>query len=72
MPVVGLRVQAYQSLALAIKAEDEGRSSDAYELTRKATELLQDAMSVEALRRGASAATSGRRSPNPGVLRFRF
>ena len=50
MPVIGLRVQAYQLLALALKAEDEGRSSDAYELMAKAMEHLEDAMSVAKLR----------------------
>ena len=50
MPVIGLRVQAYQLLALALKAEDEGRSSDAYELMAKAMEHLEDAMCVAKLR----------------------
>lgn len=51
MPIVRLRVQAYQLLGLAIKADEEGRSSDAYELTVRAVEHLEDAMSVEELRR---------------------
>ena len=51
MPIVRLRVQAYQLLGLAIKADEEGRSSDAYELTVGAVEHLEDAMSVEELRR---------------------
>jgi hypothetical protein len=51
MPVIGLRVQAYHLLALAIKAEEEGRSSDADDLTAKAMEHLDDALSVAALRR---------------------
>jgi len=51
MPVSGLRVQASQLLALAIKADEEGRSADAYELTARAMEHLEDAMSVDELRR---------------------
>lgn len=54
MPVAGLRLQAYQLLALALKAHDEGRSADAYDLTAKAMEHLEDAMSVEELRRTQS------------------
>jgi hypothetical protein len=50
MPVIELRVQAYHLLALAIKAEEEGRTSDAYGLTAKAMEHLEDAMSVAKLR----------------------
>lgn len=50
MPVIGLRVQAYHLLALAIKAQEEGRASDAYELTAKAMEHLEDAMTVAKLR----------------------
>jgi hypothetical protein len=49
MPVIGLRVQAYHLLALAIKAEEK-RASDANELTTKAMEHLEDAMSVAKLR----------------------
>jgi hypothetical protein len=55
MPVVGLRVQAYQLLGLAIKADEEGRSSDAYELTASAMEHLEDAISVDGLRRISTA-----------------
>jgi len=51
MPINGLRVQAHQFLALALKAHEDGRSSDAYELTVKAMEHLEDALSVEELRR---------------------
>ncbi len=51
MPVSGLRLQASQLLALAIKADEEGRSADAYELTARAMEHLEDALSVAALRR---------------------
>ena len=51
MPVVGLRVQAYHLLGLAIKADEEGRSSDAYELTARAIGHLEDALSVGKLRR---------------------
>jgi predicted ArsR family transcriptional regulator len=51
MPVSGLRLQASQLLALAIKADGEGRPADAYELTASAMEHLEDAMSVDKLRR---------------------
>jgi hypothetical protein len=51
MPTHGLRLQAYELLALALKAHDEGRPADAYDLTAKAMEHLEDAMSVEELRR---------------------
>jgi hypothetical protein len=51
MPTHGLRLQAYQLLALALKAHDEGRPADAYDLTAQAMEHLEDAMSVEELRR---------------------
>ena len=51
MPINGLRVQAHQLLALALKAHEEGRLSDAYELTAKAKEHLEDALTVEELRR---------------------
>jgi hypothetical protein len=54
MPTHGLRLQAYQLLALAVNAHDEGRPADAYDLTAKAMEHLEDAMSVEKLRRVAA------------------
>jgi hypothetical protein len=52
MPISVLRIQAYELLALAIKADDEGRSADAYDLTARAVEHLEDAMSVDQFRRG--------------------
>jgi hypothetical protein len=57
MPVNELRIQAYQLLALALKAHEGGRSAEAYELTAKAMESLEDAMSVEELRRVAGRKT---------------
>jgi len=51
MPIIGLRAQAYHLLGLAVKADKEGRASDAYELTAKAIEHLEDAMSVDEFRR---------------------
>jgi hypothetical protein len=51
MPISALRIQAYELLALAIKADEEGRSADAYDLTARAVEHLEDAMSVEQFRR---------------------
>jgi hypothetical protein len=50
MPTHGLRLQAYQLLALALKAQDEGRPADAHDLTAKAMEHLEDAISVEEIR----------------------
>ncbi len=50
MPTHSLRLEAYQLLALALKAHDEGRAADAHDLTAKAMEHLEDAMSVEELR----------------------
>ena len=50
MPIASWRIQAYQLLALAIKADKEGRSSDAYELTAKAIEHLEDANGVQKIR----------------------
>jgi len=55
MPITALRIQAYQLLALAIKADEEGRSADAYELTAKAIEHLEDANGVQEIRRAFSA-----------------
>ena len=55
MPINELRIQAYQLLALAIKADQEGRSANAYKLTAKAIEHLEDANSVQNIRRVSSA-----------------
>jgi hypothetical protein len=55
MPIARLRVQASQLLGRAMKADQEGRSSDAYDLTVKAIEHLEDAMSVDKLRRTSTA-----------------
>lgn len=57
MPTQGLRLQAYELLALALKAHDEDRPADAYQLTAKAMEHLEDAMSVEELRRASATLT---------------
>jgi hypothetical protein len=57
MPTHGLRLQAYRLLALTLKAHDEGRPADANDLTAIAMEHLEDAMSVEALRRAQSPNT---------------
>jgi hypothetical protein len=64
MPITGLRLQAYELLGLAIKADEEGRASDAYELTAKAIEHLEDAMSVDEFRRTSMSnrASSGKQS----------
>jgi hypothetical protein len=55
MPISELRIQAYQLLALALKADEEDRSADAYDLTAKAIEHLEDANSVQDIRRVSSA-----------------
>jgi hypothetical protein len=55
MPISELRIEGYQLLALAIKADEEGRSADAYDLTAKAIEHLEDANSVQDIRRVSSA-----------------
>jgi hypothetical protein len=70
MPVIGLRVHAYHLLGLAVKADEEGRASDAYELTAKAIEHLEDAMSVDEFRRNSLSigATSGKQSSNESTF----
>ena len=51
MPSNVLRYQAEEFLRLARKAHDEGRLDDARALTLKAGEHLEDAVSLEELRR---------------------
>jgi hypothetical protein len=78
MPIIGLRLQAYHLLGLAVKADEEGRASDAYVLTAKAIEHLEDAMSVDELRRAsmsANAASGGNPSkatPSPQLSPWRL
>jgi hypothetical protein len=55
MPPHGLRLQAYRFLTLALKAHDEDRPADAHDLTAKAMEYLEDAMSLEELRRASAS-----------------
>jgi hypothetical protein len=55
MPTHGLRLQAYQLLGLAVKAQDEGRPADAHDLTAKVMEHLEDAISVEEIRRASAS-----------------
>lgn len=50
MPTNQLRSQAALFLARALEAQERGRSLEAHELTVKAVECLEDAMSVEQLR----------------------
>jgi hypothetical protein len=59
MPTNQLRSQAALFLARALEAQAGGRSLEAHELTMKAAECLEDAMSVEQLR-GASARVATR------------
>jgi hypothetical protein len=55
MPTHGLRLQAYRLLALALKAQDEGRPADAHDLTAKAMEHLEDAIGVGEIRRASAS-----------------
>jgi len=64
MPISALRIQACQLLALAIKADEEGRSDDAYELTAKAIEHLEDANGVQGIRRTFSAISEKQSVPS--------
>jgi hypothetical protein len=54
MPANRLRNQAALFLARALEAQEGGRSLEAHELTIKAVECLEDAMSVEQLRRASA------------------
>jgi hypothetical protein len=58
MPTNQLRSQAALFLARALEAQESGRSLDAHELTIKAAECLEDAMSVEQLREASKRATT--------------
>jgi hypothetical protein len=51
VPIDRLRNEAHQLLALARKAQEEGRPADAFQLMAKALEHLEDAMSVAEARR---------------------
>ncbi len=53
MPTNNLRSQAARLLARALEAQENARTAEAHELTIKAVQCLEDAMSVEQLR-GAS------------------
>jgi hypothetical protein len=53
-----LRSQAALFLARALEAQECGRSLDAHELTVKAVECLEDAMSLERLRGASTRATT--------------
>lgn len=59
MPTRALRNQAARLLASALEAQESGRTLEAHELTMKAAECLEDAMSVEQLR-AASARVAAR------------
>ncbi len=50
MPTNKLRSQAARLLARALEAQDNARTAEAHELTVKAAQCLEDAMSVEQLR----------------------
>lgn len=60
MPTNALRSQAARLLACALEAQESGRTLEAHELTMKAAECLEDAMSVEQLR--AASARVGPRA----------
>ncbi len=59
MPTNALRNEAARLLAGALEAQESGRTLEAHELTMKAAECLEDAMSVEELR-AASARVAAR------------
>lgn len=50
MPTNRLRSQAAYFLTRALEAQESGHTVQAHELTMKAAEFLEDAMSVEQLR----------------------
>ena len=54
MPTNSLRAQANRFLHLALKAHDKGHLTDAHQFTVKAAELLEDAVSLEELRKAGS------------------
>jgi hypothetical protein len=72
MPANSLRAQANRFLHLALEAHGKGQLTDAHQFTVKAAELLDDAVSVEELRKAASripnsrSAKSGARLDNGG------
>jgi len=53
MPTNILRAQANRFLHLALKAHAKGRLTDAHQFTVKAAELLEDAVSLEELRKAS-------------------
>jgi hypothetical protein len=56
MPTNALRSQAARFLASALEAQESGRTLEAHELTMKAAECLEDAMSIEQLRAASARA----------------
>jgi hypothetical protein len=63
MPTNKLRGQAARFLAWALEAQERGHMLEAHELTMKAAECLEDAMSLEQLR--AASARSMARAVRP-------
>ena len=51
-------MQAESCLALARKAQDDGRAADAHAFTLKAAEYLEQAVNIEELRRRSSLSVS--------------
>jgi len=65
MPANTLRAQANRFLHLALEAHAKGLLTDAHQFTVKAAELLEDAVSLEELRKASSrVATSSLPSRN--------
>jgi hypothetical protein len=65
MPANTLRAQANRFLHLALEARAKGLLTDAHQFTVKAAELLEDAVSLEELRKASSrVATSSLPSRN--------
>jgi hypothetical protein len=58
MPSNKLRTQAGRFLFLPVEAHDRGRIADAHQLTLKAAEFLEDAVSLEELRSVSSVAST--------------
>ncbi len=57
MPTEKLRSEAARLLAAALEAQENGRTLEAHELTMKAAECLEDAMSIEQLRAASARVT---------------
>jgi hypothetical protein len=64
MPTNQLRTRANRFLHLAVQAHDQGRLADAHALTLKAAEYLEQAVSLEELRRAHRAPATRQARPH--------